>query len=134
MNDIVDTLQQAAITQTVSIEVPDEDELVEIEEELLLPIPREFKSFLMQVSHLVIGSLEPVTVTDPNAHTHLPEVNAQAWQEGLPREFVVVCKITDGYYFISQEGEVQLWQHHEIMTDLHWDDIWHWAEDVWLKS
>lgn len=134
MDEIIKRLQEVAITQTVLIDIPDEDQLVEIEEELLLPIPREFKNFLIQASHLIVGSLEPVTVTDPNAHTHLPEVTAEAWQEGLPREFIVVCKITDGYYCISQEGEIQLWQNHEVVTDLHWDDIWNWVEEVWLRS
>lgn len=134
MDDIIDALQCAAIEQTVDMDLPDEDQLVEIEEELLLPIPADFKQFLLTVSNLVVGSLEPVTVTDPQAHTHLPEVTAQAWADGLPREFIVLCQIGQGCYCIAQEGEVQLWQQGEFVAEQHWEDVWQWAEEVWLAS
>ena len=34
---------------------------------------------------VVYGSLEPVTVTDPQSHTYLPEVAANAWDAGVDR-------------------------------------------------
>ena len=133
MQDIVDQIRAAAIKTAAYLELPTDDDLVLIEEEILLPIPKEFRSFLLQVSDVICGSLEPVTIADPGAHTHLPEVTANAWANGLPREFMVVCQSLDDYFCIDQDGEIHLWQQVE-MSDESWEDIWQWAEEVWLNS
>lgn len=133
MEDVVDQIREAAIKTASCLELPTEDELVLVEEEILLPIPKELRSFLLQVSDVICGSLEPVTVADPGAHTHLPEVTANAWANGLSREFMVICQVSDNYYCIDQNGEVQFWQDGE-MSDETWEDIWQWAEEVWLNS
>lgn len=133
MEDTIDAIREAALKSASYLELPSHDDLVAIEEEILLPIPREFRNFLLECSDVIIGRLEPVTATDPGAHTHLPEVTANAWANGLPRDLMVVCQTGDNYYCISQEGEVQYWQDGEL-TDQVWLDIWQWAEDVWLKS
>ena len=133
MEDVVDLIRESALPTAALLELPTEDELVLVEEEILLPIPRELRSFLLQVSDVVCGSLEPVTVADPGAHTHLPEVTSVAWANGLPRELMVVCQVGDDYYCIAQDGEVQFWQEGEI-AEQTWEDIWQWAEEVWLSS
>jgi len=133
MEDIVDQLRESTISTASYLELPSEDDLVVVEEEILLPIPREMRSFLLQVSDVIYGSLEPVTVADPGAHTHLPEVTAIAWANGLSRELMVLCQVGGDYYCVSQEGEVSLWQEGELAED-RWQDVWHWAEEVWLNS
>jgi hypothetical protein len=134
LEEILGALQAAAISQTVELDLPDEDDLVEIEEELLLPMPSSLKEFLLTASNLVIGSLEPVTVCDRHAHTHLPEVTAEAWSNGLPRDLMVLCQVGMGCYCVNQEGEVLLWQDGEIDEDHQWQDVWQWAYEVWLES
>lgn len=133
MEDVVDQIRESALPTAAFLELPSEDELVLVEEEILLPIPREMRSFLLQVSDVMCGSLEPVTVADPGAHTHLPEVTSVAWAIGLPRELMVVCQTGDDYYCIAQDGEVQFWQNGEI-AEQTWEDIWQWAEEIWLNS
>jgi len=133
MEDVVDQLRESNISTASYLELPSEDDLVLVEEEILLPIPREMRSFLLQVSDVIYGSLEPVTVADPGAHTHLPEVTANAWANGLSREFMVLCQVGNDYYCVSQEGEVSLWQEGEL-ADQTWEDVWHWVEEVWLAS
>ena len=133
MEEVVDQIRESALATAAFLELPNEDELVLVEEEILLPIPREMRSFLLQVSDVVCGSLEPVTVADPGAHTLLPEVTSVAWSIGLPRELMVVCQTGDDYYCIAQDGEVQFWQNGEI-AEQTWEDIWQWAEEVWLNS
>jgi hypothetical protein len=133
MEDIVDLIKENAISTAAFLELPTEDELILIEEEILLPIPRELKSFLLQVSDVVLGSLEPVTVADPGAHTHLSEVTCNAWAIGLPRELMVVCKAGEEYYCITQEGNIKLWCDGEYL-DEGWEDIWQWAEQIWVSS
>ena len=133
MEDVVDELRENAQDLSAPLELPDEDTLVEIEEQILVPLPYEFREFLLQVSDVVFGSLEPVTVTDTHSHTYLPDVAANAWAEGMPRELIPVCEHRGEYYGISEDGEVVRWADGEVTEDT-WPSIWHWARDVWLNS
>lgn len=133
MEDVVDELRENAQELAAPLELPDEDMLVEIEEQILVPLPYEFREFLLQVSDVVYGSMEPVTVTDPNSHTYLPEVAANAWAQGMPRELIPVCEYQGEYYGISEDGEVVRWTDGEVTED-SWPSIWLWARDVWLNS
>jgi hypothetical protein len=133
MEDVIEKLREENEPVPVPLELPDEDQLVEIEEELLISLPPEFREFLLTVSDVVYGKLEPVTVTDPQSHTYLPEVAATAWSEGLPRDLIPLCEDNDGYYCVSQEGEVMHWSDGEVDDDT-WDSVWIWARDVWLES
>lgn len=133
MEEVIQALRDNAIPQSVALDLPDEDDLVEIEEEILLPIPYSFKQFLLTVSDIVCGSIEPVTVCDPQAHTHLPEVTAQAWADGLPRDLIPICQQGYDYYCVNQNGEVILWQDGMIDSE-HWESVWRWAQDIWLTS
>lgn len=133
MEELVNALEQGSIEQSVEIEPCTDEDLIEVEEEILLPLPDVLKEFLMTASHFVYGSLEPVTVSDPQLHTHLPEITAQAWSTGLERDLIPLCPIGMGYYCVNQEGEVLLWQDGQL-TDEYWESVWHWVEDVWLNS
>jgi hypothetical protein len=83
MDDVIDMLRERNEPVPVPLELPDEDLLVEIEEQLYVALPDDLRAFLLTVSDVVCGRLEPVTVTDPNSHTFLPEVAAVAWSLGL---------------------------------------------------
>lgn len=132
MEEIIEQLRERNETVPIPLELPEEDDLVEIEEQLLVPLPDDLKDFLLSVSDVVCGSIEPVTVMDPHSHTYLPEVASVAWENGLPRELIPICEIADGIYAISEDGDVMLWSDDEDVE--HWDTIWDWAESVWLES
>ncbi|MGD8174566.1 SMI1/KNR4 family protein [Marinimicrobium sp. ARAG 43.8] len=133
MEQTLERLRRAHQPVPVPLELPGEDELVEVEEELLLPIPREMRRFLLTASDIVTGSLEPVTAADPHSHTYLPEVAAVAWSMGLPRYLLPLCESHGNYYCVEPEGEVLFWREGEL-TDEAWDDVWQWAREVWLES
>lgn len=133
MEDVIDDLRELNQPVPVPLDLPDEDQLVMIEEELLLPIPRELRTFLLEVSDVVYGTIEPVTAADPHSHTYLPEVTALAWDLGVPRYLMPVCEHRGVYYCVEQDGEVVLWKNGEV-TDETWSSVWHWARDVWLNS
>jgi hypothetical protein len=92
VEEIIEQLREANEPVPVPLELPDEDLLVEIEEQLFIDIPFVFKEFLLTVSDVVYGSLEPVTVTDPQSHTYLPEVAANAWDVGVDRSLIPICQ------------------------------------------
>ncbi|MGI9275506.1 MAG: SMI1/KNR4 family protein [Endozoicomonas sp.] len=134
MEDVIEELRENSIEVPAPLVLPSEDDLVEAEEQLLIPIPFEFREFLLQVSDVVYGSMEPVTVTDPHSHTYLPEAAALAWDQGMPRDLLPICEHLGNYYCVSADGEVALWSHGEFAEDETWSSVWHWAKDVWLQS
>ena len=135
MEEVIEELREQNEPVPVPLELPDDDQLVEIEEQLLINLPFELREFLLKVSDVVYGRLEPVTATDPQSHTYLPDVAATAWDLGLPRDLVPLCQDGRDYYVVDIEGQVTLWDGDDgELTDETWDSVWHWARDVWLES
>lgn len=134
MEDVLQKLRESNARVVVPLELPTEDQLVEVEEEILISIPFEMREFMLKTGDVIYGSVEPVTAADPQSHTYLPEVAANAWADGVPREYVPICVDGDQYYVITQEGEVLLWSIDEDAATEEWSSIWHWARDVWLES
>ena len=135
MEDVIELLRERHEGGLVALELPDEDRLVEIEEQLLIPLPGDYKEFLLNASDIICGSLEPATVMDDYAHNFLPEMAANAWDQGMPRYLIPVCETPEGIYAISQEGSVLLWVAGEgIREEEEWGSIWQWAREIWLES
>lgn len=135
MEEVIEQLRELNEPVPVPLELPDEELLVEIEEQILINLPFELREFLLKVSDVVYGRLEPVTVTDPQSHTYLPEVASVAWSLGVPRELVPICEDQGNYYCVEQDGTVLLWDgDEEDLTDDSWDSVWHWVREVWLEE
>ncbi len=132
MEDVIEMLRERNEPVPVPLELPDEDLLIEIEEALYVSLPDDLRDYLMQVSDVVCGHLEPVTVSDQNSHTYLPEMAAVAWSLGLPRKYLPICEANGGYYCIRQDGAILFWD--EKTSDEGWDNIWLWCKDVWLAD
>ena len=137
MEDIIDLLRERNEPVPVPLDLPDEDDLVVIQEELLIHLPHDYRVFLLEVSDVVYGAIEPCTVADPNSHTYLPDVAARAWDIGLPRYLIPLCEHQGSFYCIAQDGEVSLWSPGQDADDEslpRWETLWHWAADVWLQG
>lgn len=132
MEDIIEMLREANESAAVPLELPTEDEVVEVEEEILLPIPFDLRSYLLEASDVICGTLEPVTVADPRSHTFLPEVTSRAWEEGMSREFIAICEYPDGYAHLAQDGKVGFWSRDQGETNKSWETFWHWVQEEWL--
>ncbi|MBU3069901.1 SMI1/KNR4 family protein [Aestuariicella sp. G3-2] len=133
MEEIIEELHAVAEEVPVPLELPEHDQVVDAQEQILMPLPRDFREFLMTCTDVVYGTLEPVTVADPSSHTYLPEVTSTAWSLGMPREMVAVCEYRDGYYCVAQDGEIKLWTEQGFDSEV-WENIWYWVRDVWLES
>lgn len=135
MEEVIEQLRELNEPVPVPLELPEEELLVEIEEQILINLPFELREYLLKVSDVVYGRLEPVTVTDPQSHTYLPEVASVAWSLGVPRELVPICEDQGNYYCVEQDGTVLLWDgEEEDLTDDSWDSVWHWVREVWLEE
>lgn len=135
MEEVIDELRERNEPVPVPLELPDEETLVEIQEQILIHLPFALREFLLTVSDVVFGHLEPVTAADPHSHTYLPEVAASGWDIGLPRYLVPVCVDGNIYYAVDPEGEVLAWDANlQDFTEDNWESVWHWARDVWLNT
>ena len=135
MEDVIEQLRELNEPVPVPLELPEEETLVEIQEQILIHLPHGLREFLLQVSDVVYGRLEPVTASDPQSHTYLPEVAATAWSLGVPREMVPLCEDHGNYYVVEEDGTVLLWEAEtEEFNEESWESVWHWARDVWLES
>jgi len=94
VEEVIEQLREANEPVPVPLELPDEDQLVEIEEELFINIPFVFKEYLLTVSDVVYGSLEPVTVTDPQSHTYLPACPATSYRSARTETISTASKRT----------------------------------------
>lgn len=134
MQVVVDELRSRAESVPVPLELPDMDDIIDVEEQLFLSLDPELREFLLQLSDVVYGSMEPVTVADPSSHTYLPEVAAVAWSLGVPRNLVPICEHRGAYYCADEAGEIVLWQDGELVDGEPWANVWQWAQLVWLES
>ena len=61
MEDILELLQERNQKVPVPLDLPDYDDLVDVEEAILISLPDEYKQFLLEASDIVCGSIEPAT-------------------------------------------------------------------------
>jgi len=108
MEEVIEELRERNEPVPVPLELPDDEQLVAVEEQLFINLPFGLREFLLQVSDVIYGRLEPVTASDPQSHTYLPEVAANAWDAGVPRDLLPICQDGPDYYVVDLEGEVTL--------------------------
>ncbi len=134
MEEFIQDLKDYSEQTLFPRELPSEEDLIEVEEQTFLPIPRDYRNFLLTVSNLVLGAMEPTTACDPSSHTYIPEVSANAWDKGVPRDVFPICVHLNKYYCINPNGGIQLWENGDYTSGSEWEDIWEWAKSVWLKT
>ena len=110
MEEVIDELRERNEPVPVALELPDEETLVEIQEQILIHLPFALREFLLTVSDVVYGSLEP--------------------------NLIPLCYDAPIYYVVDdEEGEVFAWDSEtQEMHDETWESVWHWVRDVWLES
>ncbi len=133
MNEVVEMLRELNQPVALPLELPDHEDLVDVEEQILIGIPTDFRNYLLQASDVIYGYYEPVTAADPGSHTYLPEVASYAWSIGVPRELIPLCEFRGDYYCVNEMGEVVLWSQGRI-TQGDWPTVWHWIKSVWLAD
>lgn len=132
MEELIEQLTDKSESVPVPLEPATDEQVLEAEESIFLPLPAEYRVFLKTGAHLSVGRLEPCQVSDPASHTYLAEVTAQAWDVGLDRQFFPICEDSGAYYCMTPEGNVKYWDMGDY-AETTWESIWEWVEDVWLE-
>jgi hypothetical protein len=113
--------------------LPTPDEVADAERRLLVKFHPDFRQYLLEASDVVYGTSEPVTITDPDSHTHLDAAAKEAWEMGVPRDLLPICEDNGDYFCMNQRGQVVYWSHNGT-TDEKWPDLANWIANVWLEG
>ena len=99
-----------------------------------MKFPADYRRYLLEVSDVVYGTLEPAIVTPDAGHLSLVEMAEIAWDEmEVPRELLPFCEDNGDYYCLNQAGEVEYWSHNGV-TDEKWKDLATWIKEVWIDE
>ena len=134
MNEIAEALRERALDTVFGLELPEIEDVVDAQEQMLIHIPVAFRDYLLSCSDVIYGHFEPVTINDPSSHTYLPEVAAEAWERGLPREYLPLCIHNDDVFCVAEDDKVLLWHEGEEEPEEVCEDVWAWIRDYWLAK
>lgn len=116
------------------LRLPTPEEVADAERRLAVSFPPDFRRYLVEVSDVTCGVLEPVTITRPESHTDLFKVAESAWNGyGVPRELLPLCEDNADFYCMNPTGEVVFWSHN-CWSSEKWPGLADWIEQVWLAD
>ena len=94
----------------------------------------DFIQYLLEASNVTFGIFEPVTLTEPDSHTYLPTVAADAWRIGIPRDdYLPICQDNADFYCMNARGAVVFMSHDgDFAPSERWPDLATWIEEVWI--
>lgn len=107
-------------------------EVAAAEKELGVAFHPDFRRYLLEASDVVYGAVEPVTITDPEAHTDLLGVSRGAWDDyEMPKSLLPICEDNGDYYCMDKKGRVVFWSSDGATEDT-WKNLATWIEEVWI--
>ncbi|MFD8013555.1 SMI1/KNR4 family protein [Streptomyces sp. NPDC058955] len=135
MKDVIQYIRETHWPEEAPTQFPTEQLLAQIEDEHSVRLPAGLREFLLHVGDVERGRLEPVTVTDETADTYLPELMAIAWDQGVPRELIVLCEDEGDFYLVGPDDAVVFWSCIGTggLTEDRWESVWDWARNEWLR-
>ena len=112
--------------------LPTEDAVADMEEELGVKFHPDYRKFLLLASDVAFGALEPATITDPDAHTHLATIAEEAWDLEVPKKLLPICEDNGDYYCMDQKtGKIKFWSSDGASNE-SWPSLAVWIEEVWI--
>ena len=115
------------------LRLPNRSEVEEAEALLRVRFHPDYVRLLLEASDVVVGPLEPATITRPHSHTHLPKVVARARKYGVPENLFPICEYNADFYCLTEGGEVVLWSHNG-WAPARWNSLAAWVQEVWLAE
>lgn len=115
------------------LRLPTPSEVAAMEATLGVRFPDDYRRFLLEASDVVLGTLEPATITNASDHTFLPSVVASARIYGVPDHLFPICEDNADFYCLAPSGAIVFWSHNGA-TDERWPSLAHWLQRVWLEE
>jgi hypothetical protein len=131
--DSLQSLRRANQPVPKPMRLPTSGEISLAEKEIGTSFHPDFRRFLLEASDVVFGTMEPVTLTLPGAHTDLRKVTSSARKAGVPKEWLPVCESNGDYFCLLPSGEIRFWSHDGASSE-SWSSLSEWIDEVWLTS
>jgi hypothetical protein len=129
---LIKRLRSLNETVPIPMRLPTPEEVSAIEEELGIKFHPDLRQYLLELSDIVFGTLEPVTVTDSESHTYMQSVCEAAWDVyEMPKKLTPICKDNGDFYCLNKGGQVVFWSS-DGETNEEWADLATWIEEVWI--
>jgi len=132
LTDVFDRLRQINRPVPKPLRLPTDSEVESVEAMLGLSFHPDFRRYLLEVSDVVFGTIEPVTITSSEASTDLVSVTNDGrkyWN--LPSDYVPICESNSDLYCVTPDGKVVFWPH-DGASDENWPNLATWIEEVWI--
>jgi hypothetical protein len=112
------------------------EDLKALEAQLNICIPSELASFFMNFAHVGFTNFE-VVLPQTRFHESTIKTITQAWDRGVPKNYLPFCRDSSEYYCIHLEtGQVRFWSHDsETFSDNQndmWDSFNAWVLKAWI--
>jgi hypothetical protein len=134
LDDAIHELRARDEPVPIPARLPTAEEVEAAERRLGVPLPADFRRYLLEASDVTYGVIEPVTITLPGSHTDLFRVAEDAWNGyGVPRDLVPICEDNADFYCMNSAGEVVFWSHNGWSSE-KWPSLADWIEQVWLTD
>ena len=133
LQEVISTLRSLRHEVPIPARLPTEAEVDAAEKELGVHFPPDYRYFLLHASDVTYGVLEPAQVTPNAGHTDLVTVARDAWEAGVPPEFLPFCEDNGDYFCLEAEGSVAMLSHDGLRGGV-WPDLADWIQDVWIND
>ena len=131
LGEMISTLRELNEAVPNPLRLPTDDEVREMEAQTGIAFHPDLRYYLLEASDVVFSTLEPITVSDPNAHTHFPRVLESARGYGIPTDLVPICEDNADFFCIDGSGRIIFWDHNGS-TEVSWSSLAEWISEVWI--
>ena len=104
MEEVIEQLRELNEPVPVPLELPDDDLLVEIEEQLLINLPFGLRANSPAGQRCHLWTPRAGHRYRPAVAYLSPEVAANAWDAGVPRDLIPICRDGRDYYVVDLTG------------------------------
>jgi hypothetical protein len=134
LDSVIKELRELNLPVPKPQRLPTEDEVEFAEQQLGIKFSSDYRRFLLEVSDVVVPTLEPATVTLPPDRQNLVENAKVAWTiYGVSRDLLPICEDNANYYCLNSNGEVIYWSHDGTSNE-KWINLATWIKEVWIDK
>jgi hypothetical protein len=130
---VIEKLKGLSIDTPIKAKLPDDLLIDEYEKKLGLKFPVDYRKFLKEASHVFVGTLSPLTVSENynvygEVYYSFIELNNLGFRDLLP-----ICEDNGDYYCLAEDASV-VFISHDGYIDESWPDLATWIEKVWIEG
>jgi hypothetical protein len=133
LKDTIAELRKLNEPVPTPVSLPSKEEIDELEADLEIKFPADFRTYLLLASDVAFGTIEPVVITDEEAHTDFRTVLADARDAGLPDGLIPLCEENGDYHCMKADGTLVFWSA-DGENEETWPDLAAWISEVWMES